>query len=178
MTGDTGLVPTPAGPVRLRAETAEDAPFLAGLFAARAAAVLRAAGLAQAQVAQLVAMQHQAQTGSYRAAFPGARFLIVEQDGTPVGRLVEDDEPGGVHVVDIALLPERQGRGIGAALIADLQRRQAERGGYVRAQAAADNARSRAMFARLGFTATQPPAAIDLELTWPPGREGCAPARR
>ena len=169
MNAGVRTVASPTGPLSLRPETPADAPFLAALFASRAAPMLRMAGLPEPQVEQLVALQHRAQTASYRAAFPDARFLIVEQ-GSPVGRLVEHDEPGGAYVVDIALLPQRQGQGLGSALVRELQARQAALGLGVRARVAAGNGASRAMFRKLGFVESGADQAGDLTLTWRPER--------
>ena len=168
MNDGAAIIPTAAGPLRLRAESPSDAAFLAELFAIRAAPMLHLAGLAEPQVTQLVAIQHRAQTASYRSAFPGACFLVAELDDAPVGRLIVDEECGVAYVVDIALLPAWRGRGLGPALITDLQRRQGAAGGRVRAEVAVDNAASLTMFAKLGFVRMASDSITDVAFLWTP----------
>jgi len=152
----------------LRSEAASDTSFLAELFAERAAPMLRLGGLPEAQVEQLVAMQHRAQTLAYQTQFPAGRFQIVELQGVPIGRLVEaDTSETDIHIVDIALVATRQRLGIGSALVQDVQARQIERRGRVRAQAARDNSASRALFARLGFAESDGANPAYVDLLWP-----------
>ena len=47
---------------------------------------------------------------------------MIEADGEPVGRLYVDRWPEEIRIVDISLLPEFRARGIGSALIRELQR--------------------------------------------------------
>ena len=59
-------------------------------------------------------MQFKAQQG-YRAMFPEADFQIIERDGQRVGQLIIDRAAEEIRLVDIALLPEQRGAGLGAA---------------------------------------------------------------
>lgn len=61
--------------------------------------------------------QFDAQAADYRRRFPEARFLVVELDSAPIGRLYLGDAADAVHVLDIALLSEHRGRGLGEALL-------------------------------------------------------------
>ena len=73
-------------------------------------------------------MQFDAQDTEYRRHNPDGRFDVIEVDGEPAGRLYVDRRPGDLRIVDIALLPDFRGRGIGRRLIADLQRQAAAEG--------------------------------------------------
>ena len=72
-------------------------------------------------------MQFDAQDTEYRRANPDGSFDVIEVDGRPAGRLYVDRRPGDLRIVDIALLPEFRGRGIGEAA----DRRAAAGGGRV-----------------------------------------------
>lgn len=61
--------------------------------------------------------QHLAQQAGYRAAHPDGRFMVVEVEGVPVGRLYLADVPEGLLLIDIALLPDHRRRGLGTALL-------------------------------------------------------------
>ena len=153
-------------PLRVRNEGPEDAPFLFELFRARALEVLAAAELRPEVADHLVALQHRAQTASYRAAFPQARVQVVERGCERVGRLVEADEPGGVYIVDLAVASGHRRTGVAAALIADLQGRCGRDGAHVRAQVSVTNAPSRALFSRMGFAAEGRQTTGDVNLMW------------
>lgn len=47
----------------------------------------------------------------------GASQDVVVLGGEPIGRLVVDRRPGELRIVDLALVPERRGRGIGTRLL-------------------------------------------------------------
>jgi GNAT superfamily N-acetyltransferase len=65
-------------------------------------------------------MQFDAQHSHYTKAFPGAEFLVIQRDDTPIGRLYVWRSAKEILVLDIALLPEARGTGIGTRLLGDL----------------------------------------------------------
>ena len=159
------------GALTLRLEQPRDAKDLERLSFDRIAPMLRLAGLPELDVHRLADLQHRARDRAYRGQFPQGRNWIVEVDGVFAGRLLAADEPGGVYIVDIALLTERRAEGLGRALVAAVQAAQASRGEGVRARAALDNPASRALFAGLAFRQTGiGEAGVDVELVWSPSR--------
>ena len=64
--------------------------------------------------------QFDAQAAHYVKHYPGADFLIVEHEGRPAGRLYVRRSPPEIRIMDIALVPEVRGKGIGAALLQQL----------------------------------------------------------
>jgi ribosomal protein S18 acetylase RimI-like enzyme len=164
------IVATPRGDVLLRPERAEDEGFLLHLFTLNNIGILHQAGLPQAMIDQLIVMQHGSQTATYRGMFPDAQFWIVERDGEPIGRYIEQDEDNAVYIVDVALLPEHQAAGIGPALVSDTQRACASRGRGTRAKVMVNNEPSLKMLRRLGFVETEADAHAYTTLFWhPPG---------
>ena len=155
------------GDLRLRAEQPSDQTFLKALFAASRTAPLLAAGVPQPQIDMLIDMQHRGQSQGYRGQFPAGRFWIVERDGQPVGRLVEDDEAAAIYVVDIAVASGQQRRGVARALIADTQARAAAAGRAVRALVAPDNIASLALFGGMGFNVRTDQDNFHREFIWP-----------
>ncbi len=101
----------------MRRERAGDGPFLLALFASHAARPLRQGGLPEDAIEKLVTFQHRSSDATHRAMFPNAAYSIIECDGEPIGRLIEQDEGDTVYYVDFALLPERQMKGLGTAFI-------------------------------------------------------------
>ena len=66
-------------------------------------------------------MQFNAQTEDYRTNYPDASFEVIERDGMAAGRLLVMRSDAAVHVIDIALMPEHRGAGIGTKLLNELQ---------------------------------------------------------
>jgi ribosomal protein S18 acetylase RimI-like enzyme len=161
-------IPSPAGVVRLRPECEEDRGFRYQLFCDSRQPEF-ALVLPPDVFQQLMAHQFQAQTVSYRAQFPQARFDIIELDGRPIGRIVVDRPGDRLHLIDQAIVPEMRGRGIGTAIMRALMDEAAARRVPVTLEAASSNDPSMRLYLRLGFVPTET-AQPYIELAWtPPG---------
>lgn len=106
--------------ISYRTMTDGDLPFVAALYATTRAEEVAATGWPAELQAAFLNQQHLAQHNHYRGAWPDAEWLIVEQAGRPVGRLYLAEEMGKRLLVDISLLPEARGAGLGTAILADL----------------------------------------------------------
>ena len=69
-----------------------------------------------------VFLRHQfdAQDAWWRENYAGARFDVIVVDGEAAGRLYVHRGPREIRIVDIALLPEHRGGGVGTSLLRDL----------------------------------------------------------
>ncbi|WP_051293947.1 GNAT family N-acetyltransferase [Pseudoduganella violaceinigra] len=134
----------------LRAETGADGAFLRALFDQVRTRELGLAGMAEAMLRPLLDMQFTAQRQSYLRDFPGARCDVVEVDGVAAGRQLVARDGHALTLVDIALLPQFCGRGIGSALLRGLQREAAGAGLPLRLHVALNNP-AEALYRRLGF---------------------------
>src|SRR5438128_1773265 len=65
-------------------------------------------------------MQFDVQDRYYREQFPGAVFQVILLDGRPAGRLYVDHRDEELRIIDIALLPEHRGAGVGGTLLPGL----------------------------------------------------------
>lgn len=65
----------------------------------------------------LVGMQFRAQSMSIRLEHPRADKKIVVVEDVPVGRLIVDADGSQIEVIDVALLPEYRGHGIGSSVL-------------------------------------------------------------
>jgi ribosomal protein S18 acetylase RimI-like enzyme len=99
----------------------------------------------------IIAHQQQLQATDYRARYPGADYLIVEQAGAPAGRLVVDRGAGVIRVVDLAIAPSARRRGHARAVLAALQLQAAAQGCVVSLRVRLVNDAARALYAALGF---------------------------
>jgi ribosomal protein S18 acetylase RimI-like enzyme len=124
-------------------------------------------GWDEAQRAAFVAMQFDAQDRYYREHYPAASFQVILRDGRPAGRLYVNQGAEEIRIVDIALLPEHRGAGIGTALLRELQALGAAQGKPVTIHVERFNPALR-LYERLGF---RPSAdrGVYLLLAWSPG---------
>lgn len=108
-------------PVTLRLATEADAEFLCAVYASTRAEELAVTGWTDAQKAAFCRQQFDAQTAHYRAHYAGAEYSIVECGGVSVGRLFLARWEKEIRIMDIALLSEHRGAGIGTTLLRELQ---------------------------------------------------------
>jgi GNAT superfamily N-acetyltransferase len=101
----------------LRPITNDDRDFLCGVYAGTREEELAVTAWTDAQKAAFLQQQFTAQHDYYQANYPNAQFQIVEVDGRPVGRLYVDRWADQVRIMDIALLPDQRGRGVGTQLL-------------------------------------------------------------
>jgi ribosomal protein S18 acetylase RimI-like enzyme len=96
-----------------------------------------------------VRRQFEAQLAHYRT-YQGASFDVIERDGVPVGRLFVARWEDEIRLMDIALLPEQRGLGIGTHLIGELLGEAAESGRRLTVHVEVFNPALR-LYERLGF---------------------------
>lgn len=108
----------------LRPITDADAGFLFRLYASTREEEMKLTDWTEEEQAAFLRMQFDAQHRHYQEHYAGARFDLVVADGEPIGRLYVDRSPerfpGEIRLVDIALVPERRGRGLGSRLLGEL----------------------------------------------------------
>jgi ribosomal protein S18 acetylase RimI-like enzyme len=104
--------------ITTRAATPDDDALLFELFQAVRAPEFALTPLAPAHLNMLMRMQFAGQKQTYNAQYPGGDHIILMQT-RPIGRIWLHRTASAHHLVDIALLPEFQNRGIGAALIGE-----------------------------------------------------------
>lgn len=138
--------------VALRPQTEGDVPFLSRLYVSlRWAEVLRVPHWDDVARLAFLRDQYRLQHSHYTTHYTRSDFLIIEQDGQPVGRLLLDrGHPRDLRVVDIALLPETRGRGIGTAFLIAVQEEARAEGKKVSIHVEQENPAKR-LYGRLGF---------------------------
>ncbi|RYD66796.1 MAG: N-acetyltransferase [Sphingomonadales bacterium] len=130
--------------------TDADLPFTALLYASTRNEELAVTGWPPEAIQAFLAQQHAAQHAHYQQHYKGMDALIVEHDGTPIGRLYLYEAPQDLRVVDIALLPEARRRGFGAAMLGDILAYAGTIGKNVSIHVEISNP-ARTLYARLGF---------------------------
>ncbi len=107
--------------VKLRPITGADMPFLERVYASTRTDELAVTNWSAAQKEAFCRMQFNAQHEHYQRHYSGASFSVIECDEIAVGRLYVDRWTREIRIVDIAILPEHRGRGIGTRLLGNLQ---------------------------------------------------------
>jgi ribosomal protein S18 acetylase RimI-like enzyme len=105
----------------LRPETGTDIAFLLRLYISTREQELAQVPWGAAQKQAFLVSQFQAQRHHYRTYFPASTFDVIEQRGKPAGRLYLEVRRTQLHILDIALLPDWRGRGVGTAILEALQ---------------------------------------------------------
>jgi len=152
----------------LRGRTEGDAPFLRALYGAFRAAELAPVPWTEAAKAQFLDSQFALQTTHFDRFHPEADFLIVEEAGTPIGRLYLDRTADGFLIVDIGFLPHRRGAGLGEALLRHVHSKAAEAGaGRVWLHVLESNPGARRLYERLGFALIEGGEGPYQRMAWP-----------
>jgi ribosomal protein S18 acetylase RimI-like enzyme len=133
--------------------TVDDEPFIKRLIEEVVADELGARLWPDAVRAPLLDIQYRARRRGFRDAFPGATEEIVQRDGEAAGWLVTARDAESIRVVDIALLPQERGKGLGTACIRDLQAEAERAAAILRLSVVRMNAAAR-LYERLGFRVT------------------------
>jgi ribosomal protein S18 acetylase RimI-like enzyme len=138
---------------QLRPSLPEDGDFIFRLYASTRMEEIRGFGWNAVQQEAFFRMQFNAQQQWYQTTYSTAENQIIEKDHQPIGRMVVQREPNIWRLLDISLLPEHRGQGIGGELIRALVQQCVESGAALQLQVLNTNPAQR-LYARLGFIKT------------------------
>jgi ribosomal protein S18 acetylase RimI-like enzyme len=144
-----GLSDLPSG-ITLRPVSSSDRDFLLHVYASTREEELAPVPWTEAQKAAFIEQQFEAQDRHYREHYAGASLDVVEWDGAPAGRLYVARWSDEIRIIDITLLPEFRGRGIGTRLLRGLLDEAARARRRVSIHVEKHNPALR-LYARLGF---------------------------
>jgi GNAT superfamily N-acetyltransferase len=136
--------------VTLRPVTAEDEGSLCSVYASTREAELAGVDWTEEEKAAFLWQQFKAQDRHYREQYDGAAYHVIEVDGRLAGRLYVARWGDEIRIMDIALLPENRGRGVGTALLRHLLDEGARSGKRVTVHVEQFNP-ARRLYERLGF---------------------------
>ncbi len=108
-------------PARNGVEESEcDLEFLLRVYASARADEMSRVPWSVAEKEAFLRSQFTLQHEHYHAHYAGARFDVICEGGRDVGRYYVDLTEREIRIMDIALLPEHRGRGIGTRLVQDV----------------------------------------------------------
>jgi ribosomal protein S18 acetylase RimI-like enzyme len=102
-------------------------------------------------VAAVWGWDEQAQRGFHTSAFDPGSWQIISADGADAGMISVQYRPLEIYLSRIELLPDHQGRGIGAVLVRQLLAEAGRLGQELALDVLAVNERARALYQRLGL---------------------------
>jgi ribosomal protein S18 acetylase RimI-like enzyme len=152
--------------IGFRLEQPEDESFLQRLYASTRAEEMALTGWSDAQKDAFLGMQFQFQTAHYRKYYADASFRIILLDEVPVGRIYLHYGPREIRLMDVALLPEARGAGIGEWILANLLREAAQMGKPITLYVERFN-RALHLYERLGFQVVED-HGMNLYMQWQP----------
>jgi len=139
------------GKLTLRPVTKEDEPFLVSLYGSTRAAELSQVEWAEGQREVFVRWQFDMQRREYDARFPDARYQLIVIDDEPAGRIWVGEDEEQIRLLDIALLPQFQKRGVGTVLLRELMKEATGAGKLLRHMVFVLNDDAHRFYERLGF---------------------------
>ena len=102
----------------------------------------------------LILMQFRAQTMQYAADFPAAEHSVVTFDDDAVGRYIVESRRDEIYAVDLSILSNYRGRGIGAVVLGRTIREAAKSGRRYLLHVDLGN-RAKRLYERLGFVTVE-----------------------
>ncbi|MHA7777380.1 GNAT family N-acetyltransferase [Roseibium sp. M-1] len=139
----------------------DDFPFLLALYRSTREEELARTPWGEAEKHAFISMQFEAQHTHYRTHYPDALWLIIEAHDTPVGRLYLERWNREHRIIDIALMPQARGQGIGGAILADLINEAGDAGKSLGIHVEKANPAMR-LYKRLGFQTREDKGVYDL----------------
>jgi ribosomal protein S18 acetylase RimI-like enzyme len=137
----------------LRPTTPEDRDFLLEVYASTRVDELALVDWDAEQKLAFLTMQLDAQERHYRGTYRNATFDVVVMEGQRAGRLYVARWDAEIRIIDISLLPECRGRGIGTAVLDDLLQEATTASKPVTIHVEHGN-RALGLYERLGFVQT------------------------
>lgn len=138
------------GEHRLRPLGGDDQGFLDDLYASRRTD-LQQLPMATVMLAQMIKMQQHVQMSGIQQHFPEAQHFVVEEAGRPVGRVIIDTGVTDLRLVDIAILPQAQRKGIARSILRAMQEQARESNLNVSLAVEITNQAARTLYLQMGF---------------------------
>jgi len=137
--------------VTLRPRTDADADFLEAVYFAHRWEEVAQTGWPEPVRLAFLSDQHRLQRLHYDQHYPDASYAVVEEHGRPIGRLYTLCSAGDMRIMDIGLMPEARGRGLGGALLDAVLRQAPTLGASKISIHVEQNNPARRLYERLGF---------------------------
>lgn len=109
--------------ITLRPAEEKDHAFIEKVYRSTREEELKLTDWTELQKRAFVLMQLKAQLSGYKTKFPGTVFQIIMYKKKPAGRFYTWENENEIRIIDITLLQQFRGKGIGTFLLDDLIKR-------------------------------------------------------
>jgi GNAT superfamily N-acetyltransferase len=137
--------------LELRPVTIADQHFLLSVYESTRSEELEQVEWPEGQKEVFVKWQFELQRREYDARFPDADYWVILIDGESAGRIWIGSDDEQIRLLDIALLPEFQNRGVGTRLLRYLMDQAEQTGKALRHMVFMLNNDAHRFYERLGF---------------------------
>ena len=155
--------------VSLRPVTDADREFLVAVYGGTRAAELAQVDWDQGQKEAFVRWQFERQDEEYRQRYPDARYSVILADGVPAGRIWIGVDDKQIRLLDIAIVPQFQNRGVGTYLLRQLMDEATETNKVLRHMVFVLNDNAHRFYERLGFVVIEDLGGYK-HMEWVPGQ--------
>ncbi|MGB0720791.1 MAG: GNAT family N-acetyltransferase [Gammaproteobacteria bacterium] len=152
--------------LQLRPSRPSDQPFLETLYRA-SREDLQLIDAEDEFIDALIEMQFEAQTKGYGDMFPNAMYFIVEYHGERIGRVTLDFGSTEIRVVDLSLIPQARGKGLGSTVLRHVQMTAQKIMVPVSLSVAAGNVVAAQLYQKLGFQVAET-SPMYAQMVWYP----------
>lgn len=156
--------------ISLRPATDADQEFLIGVYAGTRADELAQTGWDDTQKDAFIRWQYAMQKQEYEARYPDARYDVILVDAVPAGRIWVGADDTQIRLLDIAVIPEFQNRGVGAHLLRQLMDEATRDNKPLRHMVFVLNENAFRFYERLGFKTIEDLGGY-LHMEWLPGQD-------
>lgn len=170
--GAAGIALPGGGRVALRAVGPGDEEFLLAVYASTREQELAQVNWPEELKRAFLRQQSEAQRREYESRYPEAEYDVILLDGRAVGRLWVGRGEEEMRLLDIALLPDARGRGVGAALVTRLIEEARATGTRLRHMVFVMNEGARRFYERHGFVVFEEVGGAYLHMEWRGGAGG------
>lgn len=114
--------------IDFRTITDSDFPFLKKVYRSTREKEMAPTGWSEAQKLHFIEFQFNAQHTYYNNVYKDALFQIIKVNDSDIGRLYTWETEKQIRIIEIAILPEFTGKGIGTKILSGLIQRSEESG--------------------------------------------------
>jgi ribosomal protein S18 acetylase RimI-like enzyme len=159
--------------VTLRTVTPADREFLISVYFGTREQELGQVAWDEGQKEAFVRWQFERQEEEYNQRYPNARYSVILVDGVPAGRIwigIDDEQ---IRLLDIAVIPQFQNRGVGTHLLRQLMAEATETNKALRHMVFVLNDNAHRFYERLGFVVIEDLGGYK-HMEWVPGQSQTA----
>lgn len=155
--------------VSLRTVTPADREFLLAVYGGTRAQELAQVTWDEGQKEAFVRWQFELQEAEYKQRYPEARYDVILVDGVPAGRIWVGSDDKQIRLLDIAIIPEFQNRGVGTELLRRLMDEASQANKVLRHMVFVLNDNAHRFYERLGFVVIEDLGGYK-HMEWVPGQ--------